>query len=440
MIYPNLLEVWRAARQRRLGLFTGLLLVSLAGCGKQAQSDQIESRRPERMIRRPVVARRELAESPAKSATEFVQTEATAADSEVGDGLIYRNDRIGAGPWSINLLKIDRSRKEFSLTTSIGRGRVMGLGPLSEQLEAIPADVGQPVAAINGDFYRTEQESYPGDPRGLQIARGELISAPNGKTAFWVDGDGVPNIGNVTPRFLVTWPNGDTTAFGLNEERHANDAIVYTPRAGNSTRTGGGRELILTAADQGSWLPLQPGHTYTAQVREVRSSGNSRLRNDLLVLSIGPLLLDRIPEVRVGDRIKLSTETSPDLNGVQVAVGGGPVLVHNGKVQPANASKSRERHPRSAFGWNDRYYFFVEVDGRQHGFSVGMSLPELASYLVKQGCQEAMNLDGGGSAEMWVEGQVVNRPCFGYERNTANGLVMVRKAKTGEKVAGAAGQ
>jgi exopolysaccharide biosynthesis protein len=40
-----------------------------------------------------------------------------------------------------------------------------------------------------------------------------------------------------------------------------------------------------------------------------------------------------------------------------------------------------------------------------------------------------MNLDGGGSAELWIEGQVVNRPCFGYERNLANGLVLVRKPK-----------
>jgi exopolysaccharide biosynthesis protein len=38
-----------------------------------------------------------------------------------------------------------------------------------------------------------------------------------------------------------------------------------------------------------------------------------------------------------------------------------------------------------------------------------------------------MNLDGGGSAEMWVEGRVVNRPCFGHERDTANALVVVRK-------------
>ena len=58
-----------------------------------------------------------------------------------------------------------------------------------------------------------------------------------------------------------------------------------------------------------------------------------------------------------------------------------------------------------------------------------MTLPELSSYLVKHGCLEAMNLDGGGSSEMWVEGRIVSSPCFGYERHTANALVLVHKAE-----------
>jgi hypothetical protein len=284
------------------------------------------------------------------------------------------------------------------------------------------------VAAINGDFYRTEQEPYAGDPRGLQIMRGELISAP-GKISFWIGAEGNPCVGPVVSKLAVTWPDGDKTPLGLNEERHGNDAILYTPRIGSSTRTSGGRELILTHNGQGPWLPLRPGQTYSAEVRDVRASGNSKLSADILVISIGPLLEGTVPSVKPGAILQISTATSPDLSGVRVALGGGPVLVHEGKAQAAYANKSRERHPRTACGWNEKYFYFVEVDGRQHGFSVGMTLPELGNYLVREGCQEAMCLDGGGSAEMWIEGQVVNRPCFGYERSTANGLVLVRKTK-----------
>jgi len=71
--------------------------------------------------------------------------------------------------------------------------------------------------------------------------------------------------------------------------------------------------------------------------------------------------------------------------------------------------------------------FLVVVDGRQAGLSVGMTFPELAGYMAGLGCDEAVNLDGGGSASMWVLGQVVSSPSEGRERTGANALVLVRR-------------
>jgi exopolysaccharide biosynthesis protein len=52
----------------------------------------------------------------------------------------------------------------------------------------------------------------------------------------------------------------------------------------------------------------------------------------------------------------------------------------------------------------------ITVDGRQAGVSVGMNLRELAEYLLSLGAIDAMNLDGGGSTTMFVDGKVVNTP------------------------------
>lgn len=90
---------------------------------------------------------------------------------------------------------------------------------------------------------------------------------------------------------------------------------------------------------------------------------------------------------------------------------------------------SELRHPRAAIGWNQTSFFFVEVDGRQPDLSLGMTYNELSNYLVKLGCEEAMNLDGGGSATLWVLGQVMNSPCEGQERSVANALVLVQAPK-----------
>jgi len=89
-----------------------------------------------------------------------------------------------------------------------------------------------------------------------------------------------------------------------------------------------------------------------------------------------------------------------------------------------------ERHPRAAIGWNDRYFFLVVVDGRQR-VSIGMTLEELSNFLVRLGCDEAMNFDGGGSATLWFEGEVRNNPCERVEREIANCLVVVSKPAAG---------
>ena len=133
----------------------------------------------------------------------------------------------------------------------------------------------------------------------------------------------------------------------------------------------------------------------------------------------------QVPKLAPGAVLQLSTATSPDLSGVKTAIGGGPTLVRGGS--PMRWHGFQPRHPRTAFGWNKDYFFMVEVDGRQRNLSVGMTLPELAAYMVKLGCDEAINFDGGGSATMWVLGNVMNSPSEGAERSGANALVLVQK-------------
>jgi exopolysaccharide biosynthesis protein len=56
-----------------------------------------------------------------------------------------------------------------------------------------------------------------------------------------------------------------------------------------------------------------------------------------------------------------------------------------------------------------------------------MTLPEIADYMLKIGCQQAMNFDGGGSSTLWVLGNVINSPSEGKERPSANALIVLRK-------------
>lgn len=101
----------------------------------------------------------------------------------------------------------------------------------------------------------------------------------------------------------------------------------------------------------------------------------------------------------------------------------GPALVEDGQKLTFSrafdliSTKASRREPRTAIGQIDTLHYAVIVaDGRQEGYSIGMTLPELQDVFISLGAQTAINLDGGGSAEMWFNGEIINRPSGGTER------------------------
>ena len=143
----------------------------------------------------------------------------------------YQHEKVSSGPWSIHVVKFDRSQRDLELRTTLAQETIFGLSTLTEQIRALPQEAGSPVAALNGDFYVVEaRHPYLGDPRGLQILDGELISAPGDQASFWIDATGNPQATNVISHFKVTWPDGSTTPMGLNEERRERrGGVVYAP-------------------------------------------------------------------------------------------------------------------------------------------------------------------------------------------------------------------
>jgi len=111
------------------------------------------------------------------------------------------------------------------------------------------------------------------------------------------------------------------------------------------------------------------------------------------------------------DRDGRGSATAPD--AVWDAVGGRNVLVTDGEAQPL-ADKGTA--PRVGLGLDPagRTLIIAVVDGRQPGYSEGMTLPELAALMAELGAHDAIELDGGGSAALVVrDGEdlaVINTP------------------------------
>jgi len=349
-------------------------------------------------------------------------------------GIAHTNVIVPAEPWSIHVARVSRAGFSYEIQSRHADAGALGMSTLSRQVADLNPEHGRPVAAINGGFYQRDK-IYGGAARGLQIVEGEVLSAPGGGPCFWVDVGGEPHLTHIASQFQMTWPQGETTPFGLNEERRDGAVVLYTPAIGASTHTKGGLEFVLERQEGSRWLPLRVGRGLAARVRAIQTNGNTPLTPDIMVLSAGPNIMSRFQTIAVGAVLQVYPASSPSLSVARNALSGGPVLIHQGKQQKIRASPDDayelssmlERHPRTAIGWNKDWYYLVVVDGRQRDLSDGMTLDELATFLGKLGCDEALNLDGGGSSTLWFDGSVRNSPCDGYERPIANSLVVLQK-------------
>ncbi len=136
---------------------------------------------------------------------------------------------------------------------------------------------------------------------------------------------------------------------------------------------------------------------------------------------------------------KAPTRTSPQGGKswkVPNAIGGWPVLVRNGAVNVTSEQELTDpglvqtRNPRTAVCiTKDKKIIVMAVDGR-YTLSSGVVLSELAEALQDLGCEDAMNLDGGGSTALIVNGFLTNRPSdAGGMRHVTSALMLVSKTK-----------
>lgn len=114
---------------------------------------------------------------------------------------------------------------------------------------------------------------------------------------------------------------------------------------------------------------------------------------------------------------------------IEQALGAFHILVEDGeKVRQGDLSVE----PRSMVGFTDDHtVYFIVVDGRQSGYSGGMSFSQGSQIMLALGVKEAINMDGGGSSALVVKDsvkdvwEVQNKPSDGTERAVANAWTIV---------------
>jgi len=206
----------------------------------------------------------------------------------------------------------------------------------------------------------------------------------------------------------------------VNHPPGANGAALFTPSWGGATPAADGTvEAVIDPLP-----PATTGADVTGPVVAVKANGNTPIPRTGAVLVLRGTSAQRFnTEAPVGTVMAFRILLNPDWPsaGVVDAVGGGPVLVRDGKpvfgASEQFTTTQLARNPRTGIGQlaNGRIVMVV-TDGRQRGYSVGMTNFELAQTMVRLGAVTAVAMDAGGSSTIAFDGNVLNRPSDGSER------------------------
>ncbi|MDH4102597.1 MAG: phosphodiester glycosidase family protein [Thermoleophilia bacterium] len=277
---------------------------------------------------------------------------------------------------------------------------------------------------VNGDFFSLAD----GRPSGILLRDGVLATPPNSsRSSTGITLDGLLDVRKV--RFLGTWRGtGQRRALNfLNKAPGTNGMSLFTSDWGTATPRIAGSFAVTLAP----FSAATPNADLLAPVTATSQNGRVALGPGTAVLvARGAAAAKLQAEAQPGTTITLRLILQPEWATVADAIGGGPVLVRDGApVYRSNeaftTSQLVPRGPRSAVGQRaDGSVLLVTTDGRQPGYSVGMTNFELALALVRLGAVRGMALDGGGSSTLAFEGTVLNSPSDGKERAISTALML----------------
>jgi hypothetical protein len=296
------------------------------------------------------------------------------------------------------------------------------------------------VAAINSDFFSLKTGEIENNNviesefvKGTRMTGSPFDTFDNIHSQFAVSQKRKPLIDRFEFIGSVLWKNGTPTdLFGVNDIPRSNTVVLFNHYYGPSTPT----DTLKMAIHELSLSELIHSHdTLYTIVSGTAGTGGTPLAKGMLVLS-GYNTQDGgfFSTAKRGDTLKLCLGLKPNRGPVKTLVGGWPRIVLNGTSIASTADSlegtfprfSSNRHPRSGVGFSkdSTRVFFIVVDGRTQS-SIGMSLVEFADLMITSGIYQGMNLDGGGSTTLVVDGNIVNSPSdpFG-ERAVGNCLLL----------------
>jgi Phosphodiester glycosidase len=354
------------------------------------------------------------------------------ASREISSGVFLSEWNL-PGPVVIDVLEFDLSNRDYTIEMEFAHGkRNFAHRQPTSRIAAQRDDV---VAAVNCSFFTAGIGIS-----GLLSSNSNLIASPapdsiretwalQGSGKSW----GVQKVvsSSASVRFL------DSSGMDidvLNNVRSPGKLALYTPVWGASTQSvTQGVEIVV----EGVNYPMRSNKlmrgTITA-VRKGQHSLNNPISEDGFILAAcGSGADELISHATTGECVEVCFNLYPmRLNNAMTMCSGVKWLVKDGAPFQSTGTVL---HPRTVVAWSGTRHWFITIDGRQPRYSIGASMGDMADFLVNMlHVENAINLDGGGSSSMVVDGLVVNSPSdgakpagTGKERPVPNALLLIKR-------------
>lgn len=361
------------------------------------QASQTSSRSQDRRRRRKG---KPVKEKPARPVVYLPQNyvdELKSHTLHLNDAVIYRNIK---GPLSINLLDINLLNPRVKVRPILAGDSFNTLRDVSDDAKFTHA-----LAAVNANYFKRS-----GTPLGTLIVDGEWIAGPlYDRVSLGISKDGTVQIDRVKFGGVLTTSNPDAPNIWVNNinqpRRSGCHLIAYTRRWGSFVRLDYNGCLVALDAR---------GRVVDKNEREMTIPWGGMVLSDSKDAEISKL--------KAGDETNLCWRAQPDTwHDVNQAISGGPLLIRDGQLfvdlkdeRFCNSWSGSHIRARTAAGVTaDHHLLLVTIEGAH-------TLWDLAKFLQKMGAVDALNLDGGGSTTMVVNGATVTRASSAAERRVAS--------------------
>lgn len=401
------------------------------------------------------------------------------ADRDLGPGIRYTRFRLAQFPLNIHIIRMDLTNPYNRVENTQASNKLYSTERLVAAAERQSAPGHQAVAGNNANFWCVAtQEPYSdyliGNTYNGNMHNGMIITETNMKYDQWDHGwthTGIAAIDSDKKFWAGSYPfystltsdkTGTLEITQYNKICRNEELVMYNAfypdsrqflpvdqNAGSDGKQhfyiqeGVTTEVYLKLADGQSWRSAEP---ITFEVTEVKPNAGRGLRGsaDGVLLGRGSFAT-QLDKLAPGDKVTVEYGWKESTTGnpikLENLVGGNCTVMKDGELLSGNATEAynSQIYSRCAYGTDatgkTMYSIVIDKSTDDYGTSAGCNT-ETMCYIMKHfGCTDLVNMDAGGSAQIYVEGAIANRTTEGTPRAVANGMLYYSTAPDDNEVA-----